>query len=250
MDKLIKPIIKVHTTKYREINLPDSMNLDLAEFVGILVGDGGMYKHARGAATVEVSSGKDDLEYMENHVKILIKKLFDKEVKVKDRNRRNEIKIVICSAAIANFLHETFNLPFGAKGNIQIPSIIERSDKKFLCAFIRGLFDTDFCFRTVKNNYPIIQADFKSSALVEQLKRLLLHLGITCYAKTNIKRSFNNSNWVTNRIQVSGVKNLEKWMYYIGSNNQKHLTKIYKCAGVRGLSVKAMPLLSNPGPLA
>lgn len=224
---------------------------DLAEFVGILTGDGGIYKHARGGTTVEISSGKDDFLYMENHVRILIKRLFDKEVRVKDRNRRNEIKIVICSVPIAHYLHENFGLPYGAKKNISVPECIKNSMENIKCAFIRGLFDTDFCFRTVKKDYPIIQADFKSSKLVLDLEQLLFLIGITGYVKTNIERSYKDSSWITNRIQISGRKNLERWMCHISSNNPKHLRKIQKCMGVQGLAAIEKPLLlSNPGPLA
>ena len=55
---------------------------ELAEFVGILVGDGGMYKTKTRGTNIEINSGYDDIEYMENQVRCLVKKLFDKDVKV------------------------------------------------------------------------------------------------------------------------------------------------------------------------
>ena len=207
---------------------------DLAEFVGILVGDGGMYRTKTGGTNIEINSGYDDIKYMDYRVRYLIKKLFNKDLKVKYRNGRNEIRIVICSNAIGKFLNEVFSLPYGNKGNIDIPEIIKISDEKTRCAFIRGLFDTDFCFRTVRNDYPIIQADFKSSNLIVGLKYMLTNFGITSYTKLDSKRQSKNSIWITNRIQISGRKNLEKWMELIGSNNPKHLTKIYKCMSVVG----------------
>ena len=48
------------------IDMQIGLTKDLAEFVGILVGDGGIYKNKKGGSVIEVYSGEDDFDYMEN----------------------------------------------------------------------------------------------------------------------------------------------------------------------------------------
>ena len=89
----------------------------LAEFLGIMIGDGEMYRTDTGGTNIEINSGADDLDYLEKHVGPLVKRLFSKDARVKTRTRKNEISIVICSKPIGEFLNTTFGLPYGSKGD-------------------------------------------------------------------------------------------------------------------------------------
>lgn len=177
-----------------QINLSENM----AEFIGILVGDGGINKNKTGGGnTIVIHSSKDDYAYLENHVRPLIKSLFNKNTEIIDRKRRSEILLRICSNEVFDILTKKYGLWYGPKNGIGIPDVIKSASEDIHFAFLRGLFDTDFCFRTVKNNYPIIHAD-----------------GFTIYAKIGTKRSF------------------KKWITNIGSNNPKNRDKICKCMSV------------------
>lgn len=204
---------------------------DMAEFIGILLGDGGINK---GLKNVVVHNGTEDYFYMNNYVRLMIKKLFSLDVKVIDRKRRNEILIRISSTKVFGLLTKDYGLWSGPKQNIGIPEIIKTASQENRFAFLRGLADSDFSFMFKKGGkYPIVRANFKSKNLIIDLKSMFLELGFTCFIETDKERSYKTRSWITNVITLSGQKNLSKWFSYIGSSNPKHYTKflIWKLTG-------------------
>ncbi len=119
-------------------SLPE-MSADLAEFLGILYGDGCLVKCNFG---VDVSGDKrSDILFHKNKVGPLIKKLFNLEVKF--QIQKNCIHTRLHSKVLNEFLSKVYFFPIGEKKTkMRIPPQIYQRDE-YKLAFLRGLFDTD-----------------------------------------------------------------------------------------------------------
>ena len=80
-----------HVDKKKGLVIPKYMINELAEFMGILVGDGyiGKYKNDKGIKRKQrieiVGHSEHEREYLNGHVKYLLKELFNLEVKIVKR---------------------------------------------------------------------------------------------------------------------------------------------------------------------
>ncbi len=228
----------------------------LVELYGILVGDGYLHKNNWSIIIVCSSEEKD---YLNNRVVPFFVDLFGKKPKITPRRDKKAYYIQVNSKEIVEFLIQTFGMTRGEKSKYRISEkVIE--NKRLIPHFLRGLFDTDGCIKFSKqgkniNYYPRIQFYFKNGPLVGDLKILLSKMGFS-YSAYEDKRF--GGLYV---IQVSGYKNLEKWIKLIGSSNPVHVTKIlqWKKYGfvtpkttleerVKDLDYKHMSLLDSKEP--
>lgn len=213
------------------INIP-CFNEELAEFLGILSGDGHLSLQKRNKNFSIVGHSRDDLYYLKNHVTSLIKSLFGSNLNVlnlKYKNR-NAFMIYAYSTLIIDFLNN-LGMPQKKTKEFRILDIIRKSKLNLKLAFLRGLADTDFAIvfkkgsTRIKHSYPVISTCFASRPLVEDIKEILSEIEI----KANIyirKVNYNGRKDFLYQIDVYGRKNLQKWMEHIGFNNKKHLDKI------------------------
>lgn len=113
---------------------------DLAELVGILLGDGGI-----NLRQVFITLNANEVEYAK-YVQKLIKKLFLLKTSIKKIKNTNAVMILLSRSALVQYL-ETIGLNRGnkVKKQARVPKWInENPEYKKLC--LRGLFDTDGCF--------------------------------------------------------------------------------------------------------
>ena len=95
--------------------MPKSLTKDLAELIGMLVGDGniGIYK-GKGYTHHEINfSGHkyDDFQYFDQHLNTIFRKLFNTELKIKNKNNQNTLIARIGSKGILQFFSEILELP-------------------------------------------------------------------------------------------------------------------------------------------
>ena len=130
---------KTAITATLPIHIPNKSN-DLAEFIGIVLGDGGISERQVIITVHKV----DDKEYAE-YVKNLIKKLFRITPSFYLSKKDNAIDIVVSRSELVKFLINS-GLCVGSKVKQQadVPPWIKHSDK-FSSACLKGLFDTDGC---------------------------------------------------------------------------------------------------------
>lgn len=121
----------------------------LAEFIGILLGDGGLSPMQ---ATITLNA-KDDKEYA-NYVVKSAERLFGISPSVRERKSDNTCSIVISRAALISFLTMQ-GLVIGNKvrQQVRIPSWIH-TKKQYAYACARGLFDTDGSVYIDKHRHP------------------------------------------------------------------------------------------------
>src|SRR3989344_2537513 len=128
---------------------------ELAEFIGILAGDGHVTFNTRQNKILITGNSKTDLEYITTYVKNLIETLFDIEPRIIYRKSKNALVIYFYSKEIVNFLEDLGF--YKLRSDIRIPSLIYQ-DFVMMKRFVRGLFDTDGCiFSSDKRgapNYP------------------------------------------------------------------------------------------------
>jgi len=219
----------------RGLILPNVMTTDLAEDVGIMIGDGSLRFLKRPTATdYEIccyGNLYQEKQYHLEHIRKLKYKLFGLLFNYRERPSISTCELRIHSKGLFEFYTKVIGLPFGPKQNIGIPNIMF-SDKKLLAACLRGIADTDFSlvFKRKDRNkpyYPTISLDSYSKQLVVDCKRALKILGVsttTSYDLTRTdKRSGNKT--ITHSIATNGVNNLSKWIATIGFSSPKNKYK-------------------------
>lgn len=140
-------------TRYRELE----KNSNLAELIGIVLGDGNLNKHPR-TENLRITCNSKDTGYIK-HIGSLIKRVFYKSPSIRKRNDENAVSVDLYQCKIS----ERLNLPCGDKirNNVGIPSWIF-SDKKYILKCLKGLFETDGCFHEDRDNYTRI-IEFKNN---------------------------------------------------------------------------------------
>ncbi len=221
----------------RGITFPEELTEDLAELIGIVVGDGHLSVIERSnfmvkkftQSAVYISGNKNEKEYLD-YVSILFKNLFNCDFSYREDKRSDAVLLTKYSKGIVNYLNQVCKIPIGKKSNIvKVPSIILNSSNNIKYAFLRGLADTDFyvAFKKTKNNYPVIRGSFKSIHIVKDLEILFTDLGFihSCCYDINL----NDKRWgkyKMHAIYLNGRNNLERWNRLIGFNNPKITQRI------------------------
>lgn len=209
-----------------EAILISDFNEDLAEFFGILTGDGyiNQYNYTkRKVSVIEITGNKEkDFDYIQNYVRSLIERLFGLTPNIYLREDQNAIRAIIYSRKIFDFIKER-GFPLGNKGEIKVSEDIIKKDILFK-KFIRGFFDTDGCL-CLKNKegkkYPSIGLSSKSKSLLLLMQEFLKSLGITSYLGKRVKESSK----IDYKLDINGKENVILFFRKIGSSNLRNITK-------------------------
>ncbi len=206
--------------KLKEILFPKEMSVELAEEIGVHLGDGCL-SYNRNYFSVKTNKKEED--YMVDFLFPLYKKLYNLNLKL--MRLPSVVGFEVYSSALFQFKNEVLQIPYGNKvEKIRVPKVIlETKNKEIYRSFIRGVFDTDGCVHLVKskNNYPVISFTIRSKKFIEQVKDMLIKLGFIPYA----------SRWA---ISLNGQVMLEKWIKEIGSNTPKNLRKLERARSIVG----------------
>jgi len=217
-------ISRIKLSKYdtnKGIRLPNKLTPELAEEIGMHVGDGFLSKRKN---EYRLKGNKNnEREYYDNFIKPLYKKLFNIDINIKEYETTYGFEIA--SKSLWNFKTNVLGLSAGRKDNMEFPEIIKVNDIKILTAFVRGLFDTDgsVCFikryKEFGNYYPLITLTLKSKKLIIGIYEILSMLGL----KPNMSK--NGDCW---RIDLNGYRRLETYSKLIGWSNPKNIVKVIK----------------------
>lgn len=133
--------LKFPRNSHRKNVMLPKYSKELAEFFGIMLGDGGINNEWQ--ANISLNS-ISDFQYSK-YVSNLCKKLFGIEPAVRQRKNRNTLIVSLASTSAVDFLVGN-GLPRGnkLKNGLKIPDwIMEKSSYRKAC--VRGLVDTDGC---------------------------------------------------------------------------------------------------------
>lgn len=214
----------------RDLVLPKEPSKELAEFIGILAGDGYVsFNTGRHVISISGDSRYDSI-YLRDYVKPLIKRLFNLDVKVAKRKGKNLVELMFNSTGVVSFLRE-LNYYKHHSRNIKIPSWIVANSDYFLHT-MKGLADTDFSLMLYKNrksypHYPVIAMTSMDKELILLMSNFLEQIGFNVDLIVDGKRfdSRFNKTWLEQRLRLSGRQNLKLWMELIGFRNNRHLGK-------------------------
>lgn len=234
----------------QKITLPRRLTHEVAEFFGIMVGDGhiGIYHTTkpkkRTYYQLQISGHIKDKKYQMSYINKLILKLFNIKFHVDIIKEHNIIILRKQSQGICEFLRKETGIE-NRKDNVSIPGCILSGNKKIKAAFLRGLADADFCF-TVKykpNVYPVIHGDSKSKKLIEQCSEMLNELGVENYwRKEEQWYEKRKKRYVIYRVYVNGFLRVKKFMEEVGFQNRNKTEKWEKAKKKRNLDgIKHIP---------
>lgn len=195
-------------------------DVQLAEFIGIMMGDGGMSDYQ----IVITLHHTDDLEYS-TIVASLIKRLFKITPRIYHSPRNSVNDIVVSRRQLVQYLHE-LGLPIGnkVKQQFDIPEWI-RCNKEFSIACLRGLIDTDGCIFShrylVKNKwYTYKKLSFSSAS--EPLRQSV----------HDVLQKFGFHPRITGtNVRLDRIEDVKRYFSLIDSHNPKHLRRYESTVG-------------------
>lgn len=190
----------------------------LAEFVGIMLGDGNIYSRAdKGIFQIKITSNSfTDRDFVINFIKPLIENLFKLKVSVSFDKGRQGMNLRVASVDLVAFL-SSLGLISGdkIKNKVTIPPWI-KVDNNLLISCIRGLIDTDgTVFRTSKtSNRWVIGFKNNNRILLEDVRNGLIDLG------------FHPTKIITNAIFIARKNEIGLFIEKINFSNSKHRMKL------------------------
>lgn len=204
------------------------MDKDLAEFIGIFIGDGSLYvrKEKHSYEFKFTGNPKDEFPYYA-HVSNLASKILKRNIKTKRLDGGTTVGLYFCSKK----LYEKFKsigLKEGPKSHtIRIPKIILESPD-FLIPCLRGIFDTDGCLTLkrrgkIKPYYPVITFGMASKALICEISVILDNWCIPHTKSLDITNFDKRTRriYTINYLSINGKNNVNKWFSLIGTSNPK-----------------------------
>lgn len=209
--------------RIKKIKMPSDSE-ELAEFYGIMLGDGNSHKtnyynsryDKRGTYMIRIVGDSNlDNNYLTNYVKPLIEKLFLVNVRQGIFKNSNAMFIEVHGCELIDFLEKKgFVSGNKIKNKLRIPFWI-RNNNKLLQKCLRGLYDTDGSVYKLTNQNSF-QFCFTNAnvSLLKDVRNSLLKLGINC------SKISNKDLYITKKSE------LRKFLKLIGFNNDRHLKKI------------------------
>jgi hypothetical protein len=223
--------------KKRKITIPESLSSELAELIGIIMGDGHVGRYISNKKenrfihyVIEIYGHSDEERYYTGRVCDLFKEIFNIDLTIYHYKRQKCLRVRVGSKAIYSFFANIIKVP-QQKKNVSVPSCIKKSNLLCKAAFLRGLTDTDFCC-TIKhkpNPYPVIQGGFSSYSLVKDCSLIFDELGIKVNVqKEKVYHKRTKKYYQSNRLYINGHKRIIKFSDVIGFNNLKKAVKLEK----------------------
>lgn len=214
--ELEKGRLSGHFSRYdniRKIQIPEKSRI-LAEFLGILFGDG-HFLRSKKAYHIGITLNLTEDGFYSNYVSRMIKILFGLEPKIARRPDYGTLVLSIDSKVITRFLSGLGFRAGSKKGNLKVPDWI-KSNKKYIRSFLRGVIDTDgslfFTKRGTykKNKYPVIEIKLHDERLIRDIGLLFDRIKFPVVLSPKDK---------PNKIQANGEMLLNKWVDEIGIGN-------------------------------
>ena len=199
-----------NSAQYNESQLPDPTSEDFAEFWGVMLGDGCVYKNQE-SFCITCSSVQDE-QYVLCHLVPLCERLFGLTPKIYFAKNENTIRLVLNNRKIARFLVKN-GFPSGKKCDSKLPIPRHFFEKAtLLSSCLRGLFDTDG--GVFRHPHTGIMLDFTVTHpyLYAQIKRAL----------TIFQIGFGASK---NRFQAYGREKAQRFFANIGSSNSRNIVR-------------------------
>lgn len=193
---------------------------ELAEFVGILLGDGNISQRQ---VAISLHS-KDDKAYGK-FVVSLIKRLFSVPISISYDKRYSVVDFVISRSRLVRFCIEKLGLRRGnkVKQQVDVPRWIKK-DRSFLIACTRGLIDTDGCVFDHRYKVNGKLYSYKKLAFSNHSKPLINSVyDILRQNRLNPRITKDGKD-----IRLESKNDIRRYFLIFSTHNPKYLKKIRK----------------------
>lgn len=214
-------ILKINDNMIENLSLPTKTNKNLAEFVGVMLGDGNLCKpnNPKNYYFLRICNHISDDKEHRKYIQKLFYSLFKINLRTYNHNSKNAT-VLDCSNRLVFEIIEKYGFPRGnkKKNNIGIPDWI-MSNNKYLKVCIRGIIDTDGSVFPKSRNKSLPQIEVSSQIpnLREDFRNGLIKLG------------FKPSKWSkgsnTPNCGLYAKNQVFKYFREIGFSNPKHTKK-------------------------
>ncbi len=193
--------------KRTDLRIPVGYSPDLAEFFGIMLGDG----HISPTQTI-VTLGTKEFSYVK-YIQALMKKLFNVNPKIFKRKMGHH-DIYLGSVDLVRWLSKEGLVSHKTKSQVDVPRWIF-TDLEYQERFLRGFFDTDGSIYKLKFGIQIGLTNW-SKPLLKSLHLMLITLG------------YKASRVVFPKIYVTRRGDVERFFREIKPANKKHAIRFSK----------------------
>jgi len=203
------------------IKIPEE-NEDLAEVIGIILGDGHVEefikdKKIRCYGIKIAGNAYDDKDYITNYIPSLFFRVFKEKGTISLCRNSKAGYYKLYGKEFVEFLKSKgINSGNKLKNNQGIPNWI-KINKKFMINCLRGLIDTDGSVHLISKNNKNLRINYTSyiPKLLNDVRQGLIDLG------------YSPSKIINNRqIFLTSKKDVETYIKNIGFSNQKNLNRI------------------------
>lgn len=216
LNSLKSPKLKATNFKFRKVIKFPRKSEQLAELVGIMIGDGGITPF-QVKVTLDLVKDKDFAFF----VKALFEKLFGIKVSILETKKDSTIEVVVSSRAVVEFLMKC-GLPNGNKirQGIDIPRWI-KANLNWSRRCLRGIFDTDGSVYLDRHTGKLGMYRSINVALTSASPKLLLSINDIL-----LKEGFVPTITSKGSIRLRRSEEMLKFFKIIGSDNPKHLGRL------------------------
>ena len=192
----------------KDIVLPSILDEKWGNLLGYLVGDGTWGDDHAISVTVEHPETW-------THLRNLFSELLGEPRIQMDERTSNTGRLEFCSVRARRFL-DAIGWKLGcARDEKMIPWAILRSPRQVVCAFLRGLFETDGC---AESGGRIISFSTASFRLAHEVQTVLLNLGIV----SNIARKWSpKTRKHYANLTLKGVRSRQRFAEAVGFDSEK-----------------------------
>ena len=201
---------------------------ELAEIIGIMMGDGCIYLDKKGKYQTSIACHKQEIQY-QHYLKELFENHFNYKFGIIELH--TEVLVRNISKAVGTYLIEA-GLKSGnkVKNKITPPNWIKEK-KIYMMRFLRGFFDTDGCVYRKFGQYAQIQVKTACEETTNSIKDAMLFLG---FRPTRVQKEVNTvkgkicHSWKVYLIRQNEIK---RFFEEIKPMNRKHIRRYIKIKG-------------------
>lgn len=209
------------------------LNNFLAEFCGIIIGDGCLYNKSNNYLIMISGHPINDREYYDQLIKE-IKNISQNKIRLKLHQK--SLRLILQDKKLYNFFVNDLSMEYNGKKtyNVYIPKLISRNNiYKKRC--LRGIFDTDGSVFTSNKkgspNYPCIEITTVSERLAKNIFNILNDMKF----RVRIRKYKPKGGINCFRISLNGYNMIKKWYREIGSSNPTKRRKIELILGGKAI---------------
>jgi len=205
---------------------------NLAEMMGIILGDGGLYTVSRGRYKLVICFNKKEMDYF-YYVKNLFESFFESykfsKVEIPTENFLQNMSVFPGRYLISAGMKPGNKI----KNKLVVPEWIQ-GDTFFLSRFIRGFFDTDGCVYRKYDNYLQIQIKLGSEEMLTSVRDAFVALG---FHPTKVQKEIHRKGFIGWKFYLCRQQEIHQFFSEIQPKNTKHLRRYQKikngAAGIR-----------------